>query len=164
MPDTFRLRVLKELTSALAEITPARGYQHDLTGAVFRGRLVYEDRDPLPMLSVVEPPEFPETMTSRGASVAKTPLLVLVQGFVADDKANPTDPAYNLLGDVQKRLSAEMVRIGHDGAFGLGNRIDSLELGTGVVRPPDADISSRTAYFWLPVRMTLFEDLSNPFM
>ena len=40
--DSKRLRTLKALTAHLeAEVTPANGYQHDLTKAVFRGRALF---------------------------------------------------------------------------------------------------------------------------
>lgn len=62
------LRALKALTYCLTTITVAAGYKHDMSSAVFRGRNVFGDGDPLPMLSVLEPPTAPEQMMAPAAS------------------------------------------------------------------------------------------------
>lgn len=163
MIDPFRLTVLKALTAALEQITVANGYQHDLTGRVFRGRMLFTQHDPIPLLSIIEPPgspDDPEVPADTSGRFTKHPLLI--QGFVADDPVNPTDPAYYLLADVQKCLASERARgRGYD-ILGLGERLMGLQIGRGVVRPPDAVVSG-DAFFWLPVTLEYAEDLKNPF-
>lgn len=162
MADTFKLRVLKALTAALEEITPGNGYVHDLAGKVYRGRLVLTEQDGLPALAVNEPPQSPDEIESPEGSplhVTKHPLLI--QGFVQDDRAHPTDPAYNLLGDVQKRLAAERTRDRGNDVLGFKGKV-SLEIGQAVVRPPDSVVSDNS-FFWLPVTLRYVEDLQNPF-
>lgn len=162
MIDTFRLTVLKSLTAALAEITVAGGYQHDLPDKIVRGRVVLtaEDGDP-PIIAINEKPVFPENLQAESSGQSLTKLELLLQGFAPDDRKNPTDPAYLLLGDVQKRLAQEKVR--HDGfdILGFKNRITSIRIGQGVVRPPDGVVSD-TAFFWLPLTLEFAENQSNP--
>lgn len=162
--DPFTLTVLKALTSALEEITTANGYQHDLDGKVFRGRLMFAASDPLPLIAINEPPKMPEDIDPPQGSVKRSVKHeLLIQGFVPDDRENPTDPAYRLLADVQKRLAEERGRDGGFNILGLGQRVMSLDIGKGVVRPPEAAVSD-TAFFWLPVTLGYAEDLQNPFV
>jgi len=157
MSDPFPLQVLKALTSSLEEITIAGGYRHDLPGRVFRGRMLYGDGDPIPMLSINSPPMPPEDIEPpRGSQINKTTLDLLIQGFVADDIQNPTDPAYLLLDDVQKRLAVERSRDDGYDVLGFGARVQ-MSVGQGVVRSPDSVVSD-TAYFWLPIALEFAED------
>lgn len=163
MIDTFRLRVLKALTSALEEITVDNGYQHDLAGRVHRGRLILTEEDEVPCLAINEPPQEPDlNVAPHGGSEVETKLTVLIQGFVDDDRDNPTDPAYHLLGDVQKRLAQERTRTRGYDILGMSHRVMALDMGQGVVRPPD-EVVSDTAFFWLPVTLTFGEKLNDPF-
>lgn len=160
--DSYRLKVLKKLTAAFEEITVANGYQNDLAGKVFRGRLFYGDDDPIPMISILEHPEPADQADAprSGPHRGPTRLELIVQGFVEDDWENPTDPAYGLLADVQKRLIEESRKEEDSEIFGE-SQVTSLEIGAGRVRPPD-EISGK-AYFWLTVVISIAEDLSNPF-
>lgn len=166
-PDPFRLRVQKALTAAFEQITIANGFRSELgPGRVFRGRILYGDDDPLPMVSLLEEPIAPESDLSGEAGVgASGNYVLMVQGFVLDDKNNPTDPAHVLLADVKKRL-AEIKRDERreDYVFRFGgkaNTVLSVSWDGGVVRPPDE--VSAVAYFWLRVTFNLAEDHSNPF-
>jgi hypothetical protein len=157
----FRLRVLRLMTEALEEIIPANGYKSDLKGAVFRGRAVFDAGDPLPMLSILEVPMPLEQMrTPTDSSHGGGPWDLIIQGFVGDDRKNPTDPAHILLADVKKRLAQERTRISDGEAFGL-KAVTSILIGQGIVRPPD-EISAKT-YFWLGVAVGVSEDLLQPY-
>lgn len=156
MADPFPLQVLKALTASLEEITVANGYRHDMPGKVFRGRMLYSETDPLPMLAINQPPMMPEDIEPpRGSSVSKTTLDLLVQGFVEDDRDNPTDPAYLLLDDVQKRLVWERSREDGYNVLGFGSTV-LMNLGQGIVRSPDGVVSDY-AFFWLPVTLEFAE-------
>lgn len=163
MQDTFRLTVLKALSSALAEITTANGYQHDLDESrIHRGRLVLDDNDEIPAIAINEKPVFSESLEPpRGGTTIQTKLELLIQGFADDDRKNPADPAYRLLGDVQKRLAQEGARSDGYDVLGFGEKVE-ISVGQGIVRPPDAVVSD-TAFFWLPVTLTFGENLKNPF-
>lgn len=165
--DPFRLRVQKALSAALEQISVANGDHHDLAGSVFRGRAIFGDDDPLPMLSILEEAIAPESnlgpVTSQAASGTYN---LMIQGFVDDDKANPTDPAHLLLADVKKKLAQLRAEARSDqGVLGFGRKapvVDQLAFDGGVVRPPDGEVSAR-AYFWLRLTLTLIEDHENPF-
>jgi len=186
IPAPFRLRLLYAITNALKEITPANGYSTDLSDfdpgdgtpmtRVFRGRAWFGDSDPLPMVSVLEGSSPAESVEDEPMETraGEYDLTLIVQGFVDDDKLNPTDPAYFLMADVRRRLAEERARrrpanSGSNGLdpFGLWspaakNRIVDVRVGPGVVRPAD-DISSR-AYFWLGLRVRLVDSADTPFL
>lgn len=179
----FKKRVLIALTNALAEITPANGYATDLgefthdDGAqmrrVYRGRAFFGDGDPLPMVAVLERPDPADELAEppRDSQTGSYDWNLIVQGFVEDDKDDPTDTAYALLADVRHRLGLERARKDAERGripdpFGFGgnrkrNRIEELSFGPGIVRP--ADEVSAKAYFWLGVTLKTIEDPLFPF-
>jgi len=160
MTDPTRLRLLKNLTAALQEITPDNGYENDLSESVFRGRLYFSENDPIPMVSILESIEqeqarFTDQPTHSGYSNDRWELLV--QGFAEDDPINPTDPAHYLMADVKKCLA--VARKQRYNILGMGPRLEDIKIGSGVVRPPD-DISNK-CYFWLKLSIRLVEDMSD---
>lgn len=167
--DPFRLRVLKALTAALEEITPANGYTFDLAGKVFRGREIFGEDDPIPMVSILEvPDEMSQNRQPTGSTTLEVKWELLIQGFVDDDFENPTDPAQHLQAQVKKRLSLERKKAQRaqpgtpsTGILGMNGAVMSLDLSPGVVRPPDG-ISGK-AYFWLRCDITMVENLSDPY-
>lgn len=162
MADPFRLKVLKALTAVLEEITPTNGYNHDLSGKVFRGREIFGEDDPLPMVSILEAIEQSEDIAPPESSPNfKGPWELQIQGFVEDDRQNPTDPAHHLMADVKKRLVAERVKERQYNIFGLEGKVFELRISPGVVRPPD-DVSAK-AYFWLRISIEMIENLMDPY-
>jgi hypothetical protein len=164
--EAIALRVLKALTAALEEVTPSNGYTVDLQGRVFRGRNRFGPSDPVPMICVLEAPipleQIPPPTDSSESSGGWE---LVIQGFVKDDKANPTDPAHAALADVKRRLALERRKSLWDrpeqGMFGLGRFVHKMYIGRGVVRPPD-EVSEK-AYFWLQVTLDIVEDLADPY-
>lgn len=156
----FRLRVLTALTDALQEIERDEGYAFDLSGKVFRGRLVYGDKDPLPMVSVLEvqtPIEHAEA--DRGTS-ARPSWQLIIQGFCHDDPKHPTDRAYFLAADVARRLAEEAEQVDEGNCLGF-KQITGFSVGSPTVRPPD-DLSAK-AYFYLVLTIEMVEDLAQPY-
>jgi len=178
MTDPFRLRVQKAIAAALSQINEAGGYNVNLTGNVFRGRLVFGVNDPIPMISIIEPPLPNEMRPSPLASTAEDGWWdIIVQGFVPDDRENPTDPAHVAMADVKKRLAQEIKRKGtgpnmrQPDPFGVNfddmgnlrkNNVEQFKIGAGVVRPPEEAVSTK-AYFWLTLRLKIVEDNNDPF-
>ncbi|WP_027533803.1 hypothetical protein [Bradyrhizobium sp. WSM3983] len=160
----FRLRVLQALTDRLKLITPANGYKSDLTDAVFRGRIAFGDNDPLPMVSILEPPVPNDPLDSPSASgINKFDWLMLLQGFVEDDPKNPTDPAHVLMADVRQMLAKERQKgLPDNNIFGMSGGVDDVIIGIGVVRPSD-EISAK-AYFWLNLTVKIVEDMADPYV
>lgn len=167
MADPFRLKVLKKLTEVLRSVRPSNTdfapmtYQFDLSGAVFRGRMRYGETDPLPMVSILEPPIPLDVIRSSGANTKSSgDWELLIQGFVKDDKENPTDPAHRLMAEVKHRLVMEKRVASREGILG-SHRIMEMHIGQGVVRPPD-EVSGR-AFFWLMLTLKLSEALDDPY-
>lgn len=162
----LRLEIQVRLAEVLKEIDGTNGYVSDLSGNVFRGRLYYGDESPIPMVSILEVPipldqiPPPETSTAQSGQWE-----LIIQGFIDDDRENPTDPAHVLMADVKKRLAIERTKSAsltpESGILGLGNAVINLHIGAGVVRPPD-DVSSK-AYFWLTITLDLCEDMGEPY-
>lgn len=166
--EPFRLRVLKNLTAVLEEITVANGYHFDLAGAVFRGRDIFGNSDPLPMLSILESINEKDVLSSPiGGSSSGTAWELLIQGWTDDDEDNPTDPGQYLLADVKQRLTIERRRPFADPArrgcdpLGMDGKITDIKFSTGVVRPAD-EVSSK-AYFWLKLELAMVENLLEPY-
>ncbi len=178
MSDPFRLRVQKAIAAAISEISVADGYALDLADSVFRGRLIYGDNDSVPMISIIEPPLPNEMRPSPMVSTVEDGWWdIIVQGFVRDDRENPTDPAHVAMADVKRRLAMELKRKGtganarQPDPFGVNfnadgstrrNIIEQFKIGAGVVRPPEEAVSTK-AYFWLTLRLKIVEDNLDPF-
>ena len=146
----------------LETITPANGYGHDLSGKVFRGRDIFGYTDPLPMLSILEQIEEEEQRPTPAAGATAAGNWTLnIQGFVADDRDNPTDPAHHLMAEVKQRLIEERIRDHQRDIFGMGKVVTELRLSHGVVRPAD-EISDK-AYFWLRMTLGVVENLNQPY-
>lgn len=166
MPDPIRLDLHKRLTALLETINPDNGFAHDMRGRVYRGRGVFGDETPVPMISILEAPIPDEPPAQPGSSTSQQVRQQLViQGFVEDDRFNPTDPAQLLLAETKSVLAVERAKLDwdkpEDGILGLGRTVIDLYIGAGVVRPAD-EISDK-AYFWLNLTLEFVEDLADPF-
>ena len=176
MADSFRLHLMKGICAALKRIQPTNGYDHDLSDytdsagrtaeRVFRGRDIFGDNDPRPMVSVLEDPRAPEPFNgSTTSSKSQNTFRVLIQGFVKDDKDHPLDPAYALSAEVVKCLVE--AKQAQSGVLGLNKPlrapcVQAFSIGQPVHRPGKDEISD-CAYFLVGVSMLLAEDLENPF-
>lgn len=168
MADSYRLAVLKRLTTHLQGITPANGYEYDLSpdapfpkGKVFRGRTIFGQDDPVPLVSILESPRSDAGQFAGENGYQRSEGWgLMIQGWAADDVDNPTDPAYGLMEAVEHRLSRIIAQDASSGMavypdeYMLGKTISSLTVLPGVVRPPMAEVSAK-AFFYLPVRIGL---------
>ncbi|MDQ0317722.1 hypothetical protein [Amorphus orientalis] len=170
MADPFRLTVLQALTTVIEGVNPDAGFQHDLRGSVFRGRSVYGDNDPLPMVSILEHPDPPVPADTQSDNpMATREWHLLVQGFTKDDMVHPSDASYRLKAEVETVLSAERTREGGRNPLGLGSvtrrngsQVLEMSIGVGTVRPSD-EHPSYFGFFWLPLRLRLVEKLDDPY-
>lgn len=185
MADPQRLRTMIALTTLIASVRPedsnstSTGFNFNLENSVFRGRNAFGDGDPLPMVSILEMPVAADQLDSPPESNASSgPWDLLIQGFVKDDKENPTDEAYRLAADVVRVLAIENSKRNKQrraAGFAKGSEtailgiltpngepaISRIRIGSPVCRPPD-EVSSKT-YFWLRVSLDMVEDLENPY-
>lgn len=176
--DPFRLRVLKALTDTIKAVTISNGYEIDLgdfvdadTGLtqarVFRGRTMFGDNDPLPMVAILEDPRGqdtpPQPQHTSGAAVGT--MRLLIQGFVQDDKDHPLDPAYIASSQIVKALALQKApkpTFSGPDILGFNGRVQSMTIEQPVHRPADNEISEK-AYFVLGVTLSLVEKLDDPF-
>jgi hypothetical protein len=162
LANPIRLEVHKRMTEVLKEITVANGYASDIGDNVFRGRIVFGEETPIPSLAILEVPiPIDQLPSPRSAVVTKGPWELMVQGWVKDDRDNPTDNAHILMADVKKRLIQERAKIDEGGIFGLPRNVLEMYIGAGVVRPPE-EISAK-AYFWLTITLEFSENLADPY-
>lgn len=174
--DPFRLRVMKNLTAVLEAVAEdsnsdtAGGAQHTLAGKVFRGRNIFGEESPLPMIAILETPVAIDQLPAPEEQASSSGLWdISIQGFVKDDRENPTDPAYRLAADVIAALAAEKRRPAQERAtkgkvqtplLGETGVLDII-IGSPVHRPPD-DISGK-AYFWLQITLKVAEKHNEPY-
>lgn len=165
-----RLLVIQRLQAQLETITPANGYPFDLTGKVFRGRILLgADIKPLPAVSMIEAsrPDAATQFTGDWSEIRREGWTILIQGLTEEDMLNPTDNAYHLEAAVEKCL-AKILEVDRKGdpvdpvLFNLGGLITSLEIAPPVVRPPEDKVSS-TGFFFLPIRVGLVGNLNQPY-
>ncbi len=166
MNDSKRLTVLKRITALLETITVANGYQHDLTGRIYRGRGTFGNEFDLPCVSILEALIPDREPVPVGSGVLQDDdWILLIQGWAPDDADHPTDPAHALLADLKKALARVIQDEGPnpslDPFFRLGGLIADLRIEPGVVRPPD-ELSAR-AYCYLRVAVSLSEHLDDPY-
>lgn len=164
MTDSKRLTILKALTEHLQGITPANGYQHDLSAAVYRGRVAFGNDTVLPAVNILEPlnPDR-EPRVTDGGLLQKEDWVLLIQGWVDDDESSPTDPAHLLMADVKKRLALLMKDPypTANPAYMLGNKVAGVFIEPGTVRPPDEN--SARAFFYLRIVLSVTEHLDDPY-
>lgn len=162
--EPFRQRILVALTELLQGITPENGYRHDLSKAVFRGRAVFGDKDPVPMVSILEAVKEQDglpTPPDGGTFVGVWPLLI--QGWAEDDHdGNPTDMVQRLMADVKCALARHRNEHGRSRNYlGMDGRVDVMTFSQGVARPTD-EVSDKS-YFWLRLDLALVENMLDPY-
>lgn len=169
--NPFRLRIMDNLAQSLATISPATGSEFDLTAAVFVGRDLFGEDDPVPMIALLEDPEAAPALPAQHDNPYYVgPFNLLVQGFVEADTGNrPLAPAYRLAAEVQKRLVYEKTRQQRQPGrgptpdiLGMNGRVDRLTFSPAIIRPADGEISEK-AYFWLRLSLGIVENLVDPY-
>lgn len=171
-----RVKIINAIVAAIKEVIPASGFHFDLraddTGRdrVVRGRIAIGNDEPLPFVTVIEPPLAVEAMNTRRQpdnSVRITEWDILVQGWAEDDET-AGDQAYLLCSEVCQRLAQEKrrsdVRPGSGNAynfFGLGKTIFEYSIGSPVVRPSESVTGQSVFYVILTVKFR--EDVASPF-
>ncbi len=180
MNKSYRLEVIERLTKQLETITTANKYSFDLSRKyeqhVFRDRAVYGDNDPLPMISIMEAAAQQSGPSAGEFQIYKhNSWLLVVQGWAMRvDGEEPCDSARALLADVTYCLGRVIAtdRQGdpkYPDEYLLGRRdngkpwITGLDIGAGVVRPPQNQVSSE-AFFWLPLQLKIAETPGSPYV
>lgn len=169
MADSIRLAVLKQLCTYLGtEVTVVNGYPYTLTGAIYRGRLLFSAEDPCPNISFLEGlnADREPVTPGDGHNEQVDSWVVLIKGQVPDDKDNPTDPAHQLLASVKQALALLNKRIspseGNTEFEGQALEfVRKIGIEPGTVRPA-TELTERAAMF-LRIVIELVEPLDDPF-
>jgi hypothetical protein len=166
--DTKQFVILKRLTELLEGVTPANGYDFDLTGKVFRGKLVFGAQESTPFVSIVEFPR-PDTAPIEGGTEKLRRLEeweLQVQGWTKTTQANPTDELYGLKGAIEHRLALIMAvnELGNPTSienYRLGRVIDRARIGPGVVRAATPQVAGTEALY-LPLIIHYTYNVADP--
>lgn len=170
MTDPFRLRVLKKLTSIIANSADSNSGPNsvDLVGKVFRGRNIFGESDDPPLVAILETPTpIDQIVPPETAAATSGSWDLFIQGIVEDDAENPLDPAYYMSAQVIAALAEERRAPGIAASQGETRhlldekRIMDIIIGAPVHRPPD-ELSSN-AYWWVTITLKTAEDLTNPY-
>lgn len=173
LPDSRQLGILKKLTVHLEGITPDNGYDFDMSNNVFRGRQIYGDSDPLPLISIVEhlTADVSVEVAAENNVVHQERWVLLVQGWLDHKPANPTDDVYQLKASVEHRL-ARLIQMNDQGypmypseyLLGIEDTITGISIGPGVVSVSIRAEASAKAFFYLPLGISIALDVSDPFV
>lgn len=166
----IRLLILQRLQQHLSTITDiGLSDAVDLVDKVFRGRILLGAEVTKPALSILEAPRPDQAADHIGDwdEWRTEGWTLLVQGMIEDDVDSPTDHAYYLEAAVEQKLADITATNGFGqpadpDVFMLGGLINRLEIGPPVVRPPE-NFPSATGFFFLPIRVGIAADLSNPY-
>ena len=177
MADSYRLTVLKRLCDLLSQITPANGFEFDLSMAVHRGRTVFGESDVVPMLSIMEATTVGEGIyAGENNTWRKDGWGIILQGWAHNDIVHPSDPAYALMAAVEVQL-AKITAVSRSNGepewpefymLGLGDKdrarlIADFNFGPGIVSGPREQVSS-TAFFYMPLSIGLAEKAGQPYL
>lgn len=156
MPDSKRLRILKAVTDQIETVTVANGYQHELAGKAYRGRVAYGEESSDTWVGVFE--LRPEEVIRAGESVQKDKWYIGVQGVVPSNDVHPTDPAHNLMADVKMAIGqvTYTTPIDRNENYMFGGLIVDLELDGGMTFVPRENAGM--AVFALRLTLTVVDD------
>jgi hypothetical protein len=179
--ESVRLNVQRRICAMLEEITFAAGWEFDLSPfidsqgkritRVYRGRTVFgQGSDPVPVVSLLDGPVPDAIPLAAGPNkkLRDDDWQLYIQGWTPTPEDHPTDPCYQLMAAVEMKLS-EMIsrkdngRPAYPAHYMLGGHIAGAQIGPGVVRPPQDQVSI-LAFFYLPVTLEFPVDVTKPFV
>lgn len=176
MTDTKQLVIMQRLTTLIEGITPANGYDYDLTGRVYRGKSVFGANETVPFISILESLRPDPTPLEAGPErmIREEDWELLIQGWAKTNEAFPTDDLYNLKGALEKRLSRIVARdaagnpafpddyrLGRDGTGPRSGLVTGARIGPGVVRAATPQTGG-VAALYLPMIIRYKANVSDP--
>lgn len=133
-----------------------------------------EDEARNTVISFIEPPKPVDIEDApQNSAVRRYDWTIYIQGISRDNFQLPTYPSYELVAEI-KRIIFELVEDNNgskvNNILNLGptaqkardnkNNVYDIKIGSETVRGPGEH--SRFAYFWLPLQLSIVEDLKNP--
>ena len=175
MPVTKRFQAIDNIRNQLKTITTTNGYEIDLEGRVFLGKIQHGEETKVPFISLWEPFEevgpieesaAPRQSGRAGRSHVSQSRIVVkyyIQGFAgkSGDANDPTAPAYILLGAIQKCLGALETQ---PRPFGENQEPGEFQINWGLVRPGGDNISTEHPYTLTTLLLLLQEERGNPYV
>jgi len=151
-------KILTDLQTWLEGITPAAGFDNDMTNRVFIGRLSFGQDEKPPFLSIVEAPPAED---AAAADLHRTHLRyswrLWVQGWAEKDSL---EGLYVLKAETEKRLAA---LAGYEPTAYLGRSVAGMKMVPASVRPANPQ-SGVGPFFYLQLELDLAYRLSDPFV
>lgn len=168
MADTKQLVIMQRITTLIEGITPANGYDYDLTGRVFRGKSVFGASEPLPFISILESlrPD-PQPMEAGDEKMLREEEWeLLIQGWAITSQSHPTDALYGLKGALEHRLARIVAKDGNGNPtfpddYRLGRIVTAARIGPGVVRAATPQTGGTEALY-LPLRLRYVANVADP--
>jgi hypothetical protein len=176
MTDTKQFVIMQRLTVLLEGITPANGYDYDLTGHVYRGKSVFGANETPPFISILESLRPDPAPLEAGSEklVREEDWEILIQGWAKTSELFPTDDLYNLKGAIEHRLARVVAvdgqgspvfpddyRLGRLVSSSRGGLITGARIGPGVVRAATPQTGG-VAALYLPVIIRYIANVSDP--
>lgn len=163
--DSYLLTVEKAITGHLASTVSIDG----ALVKVIRGKEKLDSGDTPPLVTLIQAIDVEATHNQVGDGAQRVDTkLYLIQGFTRRSSGEENyDSAHELMAKVKQSLS-ELLPVKSSNRFlkqyNNGRYlVNDIKIATGLVRPPDSKISSNMAFFWLPVSITLIEDITDPY-
>lgn len=148
---TTATEVANEIKARLATISVAGGFNTDIGGTVFQGKVAITDPD-VPCVSVIEGQDEAEHNTGRSSLVLVEQQYALV-GYAKCDPADPNATAHKIIRDIKR-----VIFRAKDASF--GGKVRSVQyLGRGI--GPRAD-GAPIVMAVVEIAVVYVEDLSAP--
>ena len=168
-PDSKQLTIMKRLTAQLQTITPANGYDYDLSASVYRGKGTFGSDDAPPFLNIMETlrPDARPDFGGTEQLIRVERWELFIQGFAVQDDTNPTDNLYQLKAATEFCLSQLVVCTPegspvYPAAYRLGRIVNAITIGPGIVRA-STPVQGGTTAFYLPLVISYGINMADPY-
>lgn len=166
--DSKQLVIMQRLTTLMEGITPANGYSYDLTGKVYRGKVVFGAGETPPFITILESlrPDPQPDEAGYERLIREERWELLIQGWTVTSQPHPTDELYNFKAAIEHRLS-RIVAMDNQGNpvypddYRLGRILTGARLGPGVVRQATPQTSGTEALY-LPCIVRYKANVADP--
>lgn len=171
------LLILQRLQAHMQTMAPGQveysdrdGAVYDLSESVYLNRVLFGAETLVPYLSVIPAPkQEPYDAADLERLTGRSDWLLLLQGYERNN-GDEVEAAYYLQAAAQAHLSriVEQRKSGNGPTYpgehllGLPGVVTALDIGQGIVRPPDGQQVSRT-FFYIPLVVSYVVDMTMPY-
>lgn len=170
MRTSKRLGALKLLTELVGGVTPDNGYDFNLLGCVFRGRVEFGADAPQDYVAILEDvrPDFAGRTVGENREMQQSDWVILLKGETIAEDDHPADRAHEMLAAVQHRLS--LINAETPGRQPLDKKFHRLggTIASATIHPGTAGVpregSAGRAVFFLPIVLRTTFSAAEPFV